>query len=207
MADELSLRHQVFINLLTTPKTPTYLNLTRSYMGVYPRSSYNAARAHAVRLVSKGNIREAMVKQLSIDQMGNKLKKYLRAFEKGENLQEARKTIMDYAELTGQLVRKSETKIDDVQRHEIRSAVKEIMAQRRQNVKSSTIDRVASTPFANPSTADQSATGSPTMNCNPSSPSSNDNTSPTVNATSLSANEILASDGVKVAALDGKKNG
>ena len=49
-----------------------------------------------------------MAKQWTVEQMGTRLKKYVRKLELKDDLPQSRQTIMDYAKLTGQLVDKSE---------------------------------------------------------------------------------------------------
>ena len=63
--------------------------------------------------------------------MGSKLKKCVRNLEKQGDNKGAASVIMNYAELTGQLIRKSETKVTDAQRDEIRQAVRTLLDMKR----------------------------------------------------------------------------
>ena len=49
-----------------------------------------------------------MAKQWTVEQMGTRLKGYVRKLEAKDDLPQSRQTVMDYAKLTGQLVDKSE---------------------------------------------------------------------------------------------------
>lgn len=60
MTKPLSKKHRRFVN--------EYLkcfNQTEAYLKVYPTSTYDAARAHAARLVTNGNVREEIEKTLA----------------------------------------------------------------------------------------------------------------------------------------------
>src|SRR5262245_21541567 len=66
----LSKKYQAFIDELFL----CGMNQTKAYMRVYPKSSYDAARAHAARLVTDGSIkaeieRRLKEKQLSADEV------------------------------------------------------------------------------------------------------------------------------------------
>ena len=127
-ADGLTMRQRAFVDALLTPNTREYLNFTRAYLFVYPRSSYAAARSSSCELLTKPNILGAMAKQWNIEQMSARLKRYVSKLEQADNLPQARQTIMDYAELTGQLIHKSETKITDADRDDLRGLLREAIA-------------------------------------------------------------------------------
>lgn len=93
MSDKLIPKHQEFINELFLLN----MNATEAYLKVYPKSSYDAARAHAARLVTNGSIqaeiaRRLKEKQLSADEVLARLgdmaradmRDFIKAFEIGE---------------------------------------------------------------------------------------------------------------------------
>ena len=134
--DGLNVRHRRFLTVLITPDTSHYLNGTRSYMCVYPASSYDAARSSACDLLARPDIQDAMAKAWTVEQMGGKLKKYVRKLEP-DDPKGAAGVVMSYAELTGQLVRKSEVvQLTDEDQQMIQRLVDEkvklILAQQRQ---------------------------------------------------------------------------
>lgn len=59
----LSPKHREFINQYIA----CYFNATEAYKRVYPKSSYDAARAHGARLVANGNIAAEI--QLRLDEL------------------------------------------------------------------------------------------------------------------------------------------
>lgn len=62
----LSKKHQEFVNQYFL----CGMNATEAYLKVYPKSSYDAARAHATRLVANGNIEEEISRRLKERQLG-----------------------------------------------------------------------------------------------------------------------------------------
>jgi phage terminase small subunit len=76
----LSKKHQEFVNQYFLCN----MNQTEAYLKVYPKSSYDAARAHATRLVADGNIqveiqRRLKERQLSADEVLSRLGDMARA--------------------------------------------------------------------------------------------------------------------------------
>lgn len=76
----ISKKHQEFVNQYFLCN----MNQTEAYLVVYPKSSYDAARAHATRLVADGNIqaeiqRRLKERQLSADEVLSRLGDMARA--------------------------------------------------------------------------------------------------------------------------------
>src|SRR3990167_5682526 len=109
---ELTLRQEKFVQALTTPQTPTYCRPSAAYRTISPAIVPGAVHVGAFRMLRDDNVQQAIRGQLGLGQLGNKLKKCLRASEKLKDWPQVRETVMDYAKLTGQLVEKHEVKTD-----------------------------------------------------------------------------------------------
>ena len=125
----LSWKHQAFVDRLTNPAVPEFCNPSAAYRYVYPRVRAKTSWERSCRLTRISKVRDAMAKQWGIPEMGSKLKKYVHALESTDP-KAAASVVMNYAELTGQLIKKSETTIKDEQRQLVAEAVRQLIQAR-----------------------------------------------------------------------------
>lgn len=124
----LTLRQRAFVAALTNPESPTFLKPSASYRVANPHCALSTSWINSFRTLRLTKVINAMSKQWNVEQMGNRLKRYVKQLEVAGDIPQARDTIMDYARLTGQVVDRSEVKqITDADRSAIRHMVQQAM--------------------------------------------------------------------------------
>lgn len=126
--DGLTLRQRVFIKALSDPESPTFLRPSASYRVANPHCALSTSWIASHRTLRLSKVQDAMAKHWTVEQMGNRLKRYTTKLEKVGDIPQARQTVMDYAELTGQLIRKAEIRqITDEDRMLLSSMIRETL--------------------------------------------------------------------------------